>query len=128
MNLNPPLSFFFFFQAEDGIRDFHVTGVQTCALPIFGGLELELMKSACACPVGSPRDQAGTDQDDQGQRDVEPVLRAAHRDTTRGTICPMAGEGVGVKATVRALTTRMARTASRNGITSFSIPSKSPSR
>src|SRR6266700_355985 len=27
-------SYFFFFQAEDGIRDFHVTGVQTCALPI----------------------------------------------------------------------------------------------
>src|SRR5207302_2067909 len=27
--------FIFFFQAEDGIRDFHVTGVQTCALPIF---------------------------------------------------------------------------------------------
>src|SRR5207253_5471789 len=26
--------FFFFFQAEDGIRDGHVTGVQTCALPI----------------------------------------------------------------------------------------------
>src|SRR5690606_5351641 len=25
---------YFFFQAEDGIRDFHVTGVQTCALPI----------------------------------------------------------------------------------------------
>src|SRR5690606_40626301 len=25
---------FFFVQAEDGIRDFHVTGVQTCALPI----------------------------------------------------------------------------------------------
>src|SRR5690625_5306796 len=28
--------FFFFFQAEDGIRDGHVTGVQTCALPIWG--------------------------------------------------------------------------------------------
>src|SRR3712207_7969802 len=26
--------FFFFFQAEDGIRDIGVTGVQTCALPI----------------------------------------------------------------------------------------------
>src|SRR5690625_7768210 len=26
--------FYFFFQAEDGIRDGHVTGVQTCALPI----------------------------------------------------------------------------------------------
>src|SRR5690606_40530963 len=30
----------FFFQAEDGIRDFHVTGVQTCALPISRPLPL----------------------------------------------------------------------------------------
>src|SRR5256886_5084107 len=30
------LSLFFFFQAEDGIRDLTVTGVQTCALPISG--------------------------------------------------------------------------------------------
>src|SRR5699024_11644878 len=29
-------SCYFFFQAEDGIRDRNVTGVQTCALPIFG--------------------------------------------------------------------------------------------
>src|SRR5947209_18454170 len=29
---------FFFFQAEDGIRDIGVTGVQTCALPIFEAL------------------------------------------------------------------------------------------
>src|SRR3712207_8265080 len=29
--------FFFFFQAEDGIRDIGVTGVQTCALPISYG-------------------------------------------------------------------------------------------
>src|SRR2546430_7077349 len=29
---------FFFFQAEDGIRDLTVTGVQTCALPIFATL------------------------------------------------------------------------------------------
>src|SRR2546429_7891893 len=29
--------FFFFFQAEDGIRDVAVTGVQTCALPILVG-------------------------------------------------------------------------------------------
>src|SRR5690606_40136812 len=32
----------FFFQAEDGIRDFHVTGVQTCALPIFIDIASEL--------------------------------------------------------------------------------------
>src|SRR5690606_39534298 len=31
------VKFSFFFQAEDGIRDFHVTGVQTCALPIYFG-------------------------------------------------------------------------------------------
>src|SRR6266496_5926269 len=30
--------FFFFFQAEDGIRDLYVTGVQTCALPILAEL------------------------------------------------------------------------------------------
>src|SRR6266511_6430471 len=34
MNSSAVKLVFFFFQAEDGIRDFHVTGVQTCALPI----------------------------------------------------------------------------------------------
>src|SRR6267378_7402229 len=33
--------FFFFFQAEDGIRDLYVTGVQTCALPILATALLE---------------------------------------------------------------------------------------
>ena len=32
--------FVFFFQAEDGIRDYDVTGVQTCALPIYRPLSL----------------------------------------------------------------------------------------
>src|SRR3954468_941364 len=32
--INVDLLYFFFFQAEDGIRDLYVTGVQTCALPI----------------------------------------------------------------------------------------------
>src|SRR2546430_13381904 len=32
------LSMFFFFQAEDGIRDLTVTGVQTCALPFSNGV------------------------------------------------------------------------------------------
>src|SRR2546425_9378199 len=36
-NLALVVSLFFFFQAEDGIRDKLVTGVQTCALPISGG-------------------------------------------------------------------------------------------
>src|SRR2546430_10913437 len=34
------MEFIFFFQAEDGIRDLTVTGVQTCALPISNGLEV----------------------------------------------------------------------------------------
>src|SRR2546429_2570388 len=34
MRINESMYFFFFFQAEDGIRDVAVTGVQTCALPI----------------------------------------------------------------------------------------------
>src|SRR5688500_19285155 len=38
---------FFFFQAEDGIRDYKVTGVQTCALPIFP-------RSVCQSNVPSP--------------------------------------------------------------------------
>src|SRR5699024_11560729 len=35
-SLTPFRSVVFFFQAEDGIRDRNVTGVQTCALPIYG--------------------------------------------------------------------------------------------
>src|SRR5207253_5084807 len=33
------------FQAEDGIRDGHVTGVQTCALPIWSGRRLQMPES-----------------------------------------------------------------------------------
>src|SRR5690625_7097036 len=50
---------FFLFQAEDGIRDGHVTGVQTCALPIL--YEEELVKlfeiNDLSDPLGQ-RDQA----------------------------------------------------------------------
>src|SRR5690625_7603139 len=38
------VNFIFFFQAEDGIRDGHVTGVQTCALPILKAIEETLEK------------------------------------------------------------------------------------
>src|SRR2546430_12071912 len=42
---------FFFFQAEDGIRDLTVTGVQTCALPIssLGPLTTPTSGSLAAC-------------------------------------------------------------------------------
>src|SRR5690606_39733030 len=38
----------FCFQAEDGIRDFHVTGVQTCALPILRGSVFTALKGGGA--------------------------------------------------------------------------------
>src|SRR5438034_6758167 len=40
--------FFFFFQAEDGIRDHCVTGVQTCALPIF------FLQTSAAAALAAP--------------------------------------------------------------------------
>ena len=43
-------SVLFFFQAEDGIRCLYVTGVQTCALPIFAAVE-ELTRDLLANPV-----------------------------------------------------------------------------
>src|SRR5690606_40161936 len=49
-------SLFLFFQAEDGIRDFHVTGVQTCALPIL----VRLMDSCTKAVVKvNPNDAVG---------------------------------------------------------------------
>src|SRR2546425_7701995 len=54
--------FVFFFQAEDGIRDKLVTGVQTCALPISRG--------------GCPRSPSATRCKAQGARDSRPDCRA----------------------------------------------------
>src|SRR5438874_6753771 len=42
----PSVDVFFFFQAEDGIRDLYVTGVQTCALPIY--------RRTCSSGSGTP--------------------------------------------------------------------------
>src|SRR5690606_6265893 len=57
---------FFFFQAEDGIRDFHVTGVQTCALPIYAGDQVLRVTAGggitvytTRAPGGSPVSLAG---------------------------------------------------------------------
>src|SRR5256885_13264181 len=41
---------FFFFQAEDGIRDYKVTGVQTCALPIWLPAMRDPIRAAFARP------------------------------------------------------------------------------
>src|SRR5690606_40628705 len=55
--------YIFFFQAEDGIRDFHVTGVQTCALPIllqprFARLAAALTRTCAGAATAAPLDSA----------------------------------------------------------------------
>src|SRR5256885_6627434 len=45
---------FFFFQAEDGIRDYKVTGVQTCALPISPAAQPWGAPSRRTAPSGRP--------------------------------------------------------------------------
>src|SRR5688572_32109323 len=56
--------FFFFFQAEDGIRDLTVTGVQTCALPISGGSAAGSV--AIALSVRRPRNSKRANRNARG--------------------------------------------------------------
>src|SRR5258708_10748896 len=51
--LNCRLACCIFFQAEDGIRDDLVTGVQTCALPIFNSVCMRLANSVSFCCFSS---------------------------------------------------------------------------
>src|SRR6266446_9796835 len=51
LNNYKDICFFFFFQAEDGIRDYTVTGVQTCALPISSHIDLGDRRSLAGVDV-----------------------------------------------------------------------------
>src|SRR2546429_4199078 len=51
--------FFFFFQAEDGIRDVAVTGVQTCALPISTHSSRSSVRFCRRCATSSRRSSDG---------------------------------------------------------------------
>src|SRR2546422_8341407 len=73
--LSGALVVFFFFQAEDGIRDVAVTGVQTCALPICAGLGVEPAE-AIAGELAEPH-----------------VARAVERDPVRAPAGFVLGEG-----------------------------------
>src|SRR2546427_8340768 len=63
--------FFFFFQAEDGIRDLTVTGVQTCALPIS-------LRPDRACDHQAQPQPSGA-----RPRGADPALPGPHRDRDR---------------------------------------------
>src|SRR2546430_12466896 len=50
----------FFFQAEDGIRDLTVTGVQTCALPILRMCSLDIFRLCALAAATQQQDQCVT--------------------------------------------------------------------
>src|SRR5256885_15990965 len=66
--------FFFFFQAEDGIRDYKVTGVQTCALPISLTLMLGPLEDALA-EREHPLPEAQRERIDTAQRNGLRLLK-----------------------------------------------------
>src|SRR5438093_6911426 len=65
-------TFFFFFQAEDGIRDWSVTGVQTCALPIYPSDLIE--GNAARDPRAVPRPRRP-----RGRGSLFPIVRTHSR-------------------------------------------------
>src|SRR5690625_7237997 len=73
----------FFFQAEDGIRDGHVTGVQTCALPIS---DVAIVRPPRTVATSAPRAAA------------QPALPGARSEERRvGKECGAGGGGGGVR-------------------------------
>src|SRR5215469_6591016 len=77
--------FFFFFQAEDGIRDLYVTGVQTCALPIYARFkQIHTRGDAPQAATRGVQNKAGAQMPaDVGNTLIE-VRRYARRQTPAG--------------------------------------------
>src|SRR5690606_40240935 len=94
----PRLVLLFFFQAEDGIRDFHVTGVQTCALPISGG-DPTPPSSPTTDPAPSPPTPLPTLPTDAPTAppsgELPPEVDAAVADLAQRSEERRVGEGVG---------------------------------
>src|SRR5438067_8340690 len=67
--------YYFFFQAEDGIRDRNVTGVQTCALPISEKHRQHRTQVGDDCAMWYPQIQHH-DRDDDGENAVAESLES----------------------------------------------------
>src|SRR5437016_9287882 len=78
---------FFFFQAEDGIRDWSVTGVQTCALPIWRHASGKSEAQTDSEPVDQVGKNAlamiGNDQNQQDATETKPLKRGDSKAETQ---------------------------------------------
>src|SRR6266566_8829369 len=103
--------FFFFFQAEDGIRDYKVTGVQTCALPIFAVTTGTTRREEWARQarlrrphgiLGDLRDVLGWVADAEKTASARPRLRSMRaRPKARGSLPPVQSRPVAKRAAGR---------------------------
>src|SRR5690606_40065890 len=77
---------FFFFQAEDGIRDFHVTGVQTCALPIWT-VSRGWCRTLCTSPSRTPSSSRPNyrPRTSRSRRSANSSIRRRRSRASRGT-------------------------------------------
>src|SRR5256885_4557451 len=82
----------FFFQAEDGIRDYKVTGVQTCALPILGARAGEYVPDMYGSNTGSalhgtiPTDRFIAEWDLRGATPISHQARAGAAPSDRKSV------------------------------------------
>src|SRR5690349_23528583 len=77
--------FIFFFQAEDGIRDLYVTGVQTCALPIYAPRaerQLVALVGELAGHLGTQPGGGARDEDRKSTR-----LNSSHVEISYAVFC-----------------------------------------
>src|SRR5690625_5552921 len=91
----------FLFQSEDGIRDGHVTGVQTCALPILSKLARDITNRFV---VGICRSAKSSVKTDQNCRKFEANLRSEERRVGKEGKCgwrPNHGKHKRIKRTKR---------------------------
>src|SRR5437764_1523166 len=84
----------FFFQAEDGIRDTSVTGVQTCALPISSAV-LPLLSVGAAEAVGE-----GDEVRAFGEVSVAPTVSVTRSDGRRAERAPVVAAHEGDRKSV----------------------------
>src|SRR5690606_39527121 len=69
----------FLFPAEDGIRYFHVTGVQTCALPILTAHKAGLEQAALSAKLAAERIDVTLSGRGQASGGLHPVTRTMER-------------------------------------------------